>query len=320
MKTILIDNSLCVYTLRDDVNPDYIYRYIEALGEAGVKYVELDFRALMKMKALPRNIGYIFRLVDPMFLRLCEVFDFDYVHLTLSDIKKGVRMDRPVMLGLSAGENLSAKVFHYAKQALRGEITAVRLRGSFPMMSRESAAGYISHLKNEVPVPIDICPMNGRKTALDTAMKFTAANVDSLTLSLGQGEKFCALESYFFTLLTVFNRLPKEYSFSALCRAAAIQRVIFRNCTEFIPELFRIAEQDNRTLRNVDTGEPSRIKVNVFDSQVIRRAYVTALERLAREEDIPEDIFVTIEDAIRRFDASFFNDDILGERKQVFLN
>lgn len=318
MKTVLVDNSLCVYTLRDDANPDYIYKYIQALREAGVRYIELDFRALMKLRKLPSGVGYIFRLVDPMFMKLCEVFDFDYIHITLSDIKKKIKTDIPAMLGFSAGENLDGRVFRYARQLFDGEITAVRIRGSFPFMAHEAAERYIIGLKNEVPVPIDICPMNGRRTALDTAIKFTAANVDSLTLSLGQSEKFCAIEDYLFTLLMVFNK--RFGDLSAMVRASVYQRYIFRNSVDLVEQMLRIYEQDSHTLCNVDTGEEVRMRMGIMRSNFIQRTYTSALEKMASDEDIPEDIFRCIEDALNQFCVLLCSEEVLENKKQAFLN
>ena len=73
MKTVIADNSLCANAIFDNAKREDIYNYIEMLAAAGVKYVELDFRTVMKMRELPRGVGYIFRLVDPMFMRLTEV-------------------------------------------------------------------------------------------------------------------------------------------------------------------------------------------------------------------------------------------------------
>ncbi len=320
MKTILIDNSLCVFTLRDDANPEYIYRYIVSLREAGVKYVELDFRAAMKLRELPPNMGYIFRLIDPMFMRLCEIYDFDYIHLTLSNIKHKIKTDVPVMLGFADGNEISAKVFYLAKRLLEGEITAVRLRESFPVMSPNSVEEYVSHLKNTVPVPIDVCPMNAKKTALDTALKFTQARVDTLTLTLGKTDNFCGLQDYFFALLMVFNKLPREYDLGALCRAAVYHHYIFKNSGDFITDLFKLFEQDGRLLHNADNGERVGLKMGIKNPDLISRKFVSAIEKMAASEDIPDDIFACIDDAVRRFDVSLFDRDTLEDRKQAFLN
>ena len=61
MKTVITDNSLCTLPISDTAKPVHIYKYIEALGEMGVRYVELDFRTVMKMEQLPDNVQYIFR-------------------------------------------------------------------------------------------------------------------------------------------------------------------------------------------------------------------------------------------------------------------
>ncbi len=320
MKTVLIDNSLCIYALRDDANPEYVYRYIEALRDAGVRYVEIDFRAAMKVRRLPRNMGYIFRPVDPMFLKLCEVYDFDYVHLTFKDIERGSETDVPVMLGFSAGENVSAKVYYLAKTLFHGNITAVRMLGSFPVMSPETAEKFVSRVKSEVPVPVDVCPLNSKRNALDTALKFTQAKVDSLTLTLGVTDRFCSLQDYFFTLLTAFNKLPKEYNLGALCKAAVFHHYIFRNSNDFMMNMFKLFENDSRSLVNADSGERVGLRMGIKNPSMVRKSFVSAIEKMADAEEIPDDIFACIDDAVKCFDLSLYDREVLKDRKRVFLN
>lgn len=320
MGTALIDNSLCVFTLRDDASPEHIYNYIEYLGKAGVKYVELDFRAVMKLRSLPPNVKYIFRMIDPMFLKLCEIYKFDYIHLCVNDVKKGIKTDIPVMLGLDPGETVSSKVFHYSNQLMDGNVTATRMRGSFPMMSHEEAERYILGLKNIVPVPIDICPMNGRKSALDTALKFSQNGVDSLTLTMGSTDKYCSLEEFFFSLLTVYDNLPKGCSISSLCKAAVYQRYIFKNCGDKITEILHTIDHDILYLTNADTGERVRMRAKIKNIGVFYKRYTSALEKMADKSDIPDDIFEYLESAIKQFDTSLYNDEIMVNRKRTFLN
>lgn len=320
MRTALIDNSLSVFTLRDDVNPEHLYNYIKSLGEAGVKYVELDFRAAMKLHSLPTNIGCIFRVIDPMFMRLCEIFDFDYLHLGINDVKKEIKTDIPVILGFEAGETISPKAFHYANQLMEEKITAVRMRGSFPMMTSREAEEYILRLKNLVPVPIDICPMNGKKNALDTALKFAQGGVDSLTLTLGHTEKFCSIEDYFFTMLMVYDKLPQEYSISALCRAAVYQRYVFKNAGDKMSQILETVDRDIMSLTNADTGERVKLRARMKNVGVFYKRFISSLEKMADNSGIPDDIFGCLEEAIKRFDASLYNDDIMVNRRRTFLN
>lgn len=320
MPTTLIDNSLCVYALREDVNSEYLRRYVDALGRAGVRYVEMDSLSVMKLRSQPLKTGCIFHPIDPMFMRLCEVFDFDYVYLTAADLKKGITTDLPVIFGFMPGENYSHSVFCDARDMLGGNITAVSLNGGFPFMSFEEAARYVMLLKNHIPVPINIRPTNARKNALDSALKFTFGGVDSLTLTLGSADRFCSLEEYFFSLLTVYDKLPDNLNLSALCEASAYQKLIFRNPTDVITRLVNIADDDINTLTNADTGDRVYLKARPRVADFKRRAYASALRKMAAMEQIPEDIFECIDEAIKSYDLRVFDDDLLSGGGRAFLN
>ncbi|MBD5128996.1 MAG: hypothetical protein HDT43_03600 [Ruminococcaceae bacterium] len=321
MKTVLTDNSLCAYTLFDDAPSEYIYKYIRALAGAGVRYVEIDFRTLMKLRELPKGIGYIFRLVDPMFLRLAELFDFDYILVTFADVRRKIKTDIPIMLELPVIDGYSRRVLQYAEHSMDGRVTAVRIRGSHPLMTQEEARKYVLGLKNEFPVPLDFCPMNDNKTALDSAMKFTAAGADSVTLTMGLTERYCSLEEYFFTLMSVYESLPPELRLNPLCSATVYHRYLFRNRNgDGIMHYMDILDHDIHFLQNADTGERVRIKMGLKDTEYLHRTFVSAMERMARGEDIPDDIFEDISDAIRHYDTDFYNSELLNRKRKGLLN
>lgn len=321
MKTVLTDNSLCAFTLDDNASPEYIYKYIKSLADAGVRYVELDFRTIMKLRDLPEGIGYIFRLIDPMFLGVAELFDFDYILLTFADVRRKIKTDTPIMLELPLLDNISRQVLHYAAREVDGRITAVRIRGSYPLMEYEEAAGYVGRLKNEFPVPLDICPMNDNRTALDSAMKFTMANTDSLTLSTGISERFCSLEEYFFTLLSVYDTLPKELSIGPLCASTVYHSAIFRNSRgDGITRYMDVLGHDIHFLRNADTGERVKMRLGLKDTEYIQKTFLTALERMAKAEDIPDDIFNSINEAMRHYDTDFYSPELINKKRRGLLN
>ncbi|MCM1164580.1 MAG: hypothetical protein NC299_08095 [Lachnospiraceae bacterium] len=321
MKTVLTDNSLCAYTLYDEASPEYIYKYIRSLAEAGVRYVELDFRALMKLRELPRGIGYVFRLVDPMFLRLAELFDFDYMLVTFADVHKKIKSSVPMMLELPVIDKYSRRVLQYAESELDGKVTAVRIRGSHPFAEYGKVLGYVNELKNEFPVPLDFCPMNDNKTALDSAMKFTAAGADSVTLTMGVTERYCSLEEYLFTLMSMYGSLPGNLKLSPLCAATVYHRNIFRNRSgDGIIRYMDILDHDIHFLTNADTGERVRMRMSLKDTEYLQKTFVSALERMAREEDIPDDVFEDITDAMRHYEPDFYNSELLGRRRRGLLN
>lgn len=259
MKTVLIDNSLCSLTINDDAEAADINRYICALAQTGVRYVEIDFRALMKLRRLPDGIGYIFRPVDPMFLKFTEIFRFDYVALTVTDITKYPKIGIPAMLSLplpgSFMDRSPREIVQCAEDMIGSPITSLRIRGDFPLITAGDADKYIDFMKRRVAIPVDICPTNSCRTALNTAMNFWG-RADSVTVTMGLSERYCSLEELMITFLTMYGGCPDDLNMSGLCRAAALHTRVFKNSlVSEIPELVKVFEDDFRLLLNADTGE-----------------------------------------------------------------
>lgn len=321
MKTVIIDNSLCTNTLFDNAKSEDIYNYIEMLAAAGVKYVELDFRTVMKLRELPKGVGYIFRLVDPMFLRLTEVFDFDYVLITFPDLKKKISTDVPLMLELPVMDSLPGRAVRFAQAQVDGEIALVRLCGSYEMFTPAEASAYVLRVKNDVTVPVDFCPMNGKKTALDCAVRFAFASADSLTLSMGSNGRFASFEDFVFTLMSVYDTIPSELNAGAMCRASVYNKYIFKNSRkDSVLQLMEILDNDIRMMTNGDTGERVKTRVRLKDAQFMRQSYITAVEKMMKNEDLPEDIFNELIKAVKSTGARVFKDDILAEKRKGLLN
>lgn len=314
MKPVITDNSLCVYALKDNVSAELVYEYIEALRDVGVRYVELDFRAVMKLNLrLPEGVGYIFRLMDPMFASLAEAVHFDYILITASDLNKGIKIDVPIMLECQTADSVTAaRISRAASQMVNGDITAVRFRESFPILGIKDSENWRIMARKFLMLPIDICPMNEHKTALDTAMKFTRECVDSITLTMGNPERYCSLEDYLFTLMTVFEALPRVYSLNALCRASVYQNALFRNGNgDRVSRILDILDRDMQFMVNVDTGKKVNPKAIVRNSRNVKHEYITALESLAkREKWSPEDYEMIMEE-LKRFGDSFYNPGLL---------
>lgn len=312
MKTVITDNSLCTLPIYEGAKPEHIYRYIEALAETGVKYVELDFRTVMKMSELPDCMNYIFRLSDPMFAELTEVFDFSYVLVTINDFKDRIRVkNTPVVMEFPAVNKLSRQMIALAQQQIQSRIEMVRLRGSFQYMTQSDAVRYVFSAKNAVPVPIDICPMNKTKTALDTALKFSRANVDCLTMSMGITKNYASIEEYLFTMMSVHETLPKEFDMAALCKAAVYHQLVFGpHSTDSISYIMHLLDRDITSLMNADTGSRVRMKVQLKDKMLLQKRFVSVLEQFIDNEEIPDDFAYDIYDAIKRFDTTLYNTDL----------
>lgn len=321
MKTVLIDNSLCAYPLRDNADPDLIFNYIRALKDSGVRYVELDFRTLMKLRRLPEGVEYIFRMVDPMFLQLSDFFDFKYIVITYNDLRKRIKTRLPIMFELPYAGGAFERVPGFVRRHADGELAAFRVRSAFDYKK----PGEVCKLYREIcsslmPYPVDICPLNMSKTALDAALKFTSANADSITLTAGLPTKYCSLEEYIFSLMTLFDSLPPEFDIQSLGRVSVYRSRIFQTGEQALPKLLEILDHDIRCLRNADTGESVPMRVGLKDTEYLSHTFISALEKMADAEDIPDDLYEDITGAIRHFDRGLFNEDIMYKKRSGLLN
>lgn len=321
MKTVLIDNSLCAYPLCDNADPDLIFNYICALRSTGVKYVELDFRTLMKLRRLPEGVGYIFRMVDPMFLQLADFFDFKYIVITYADLKKKIKTKVPIMFEMPYIKEHTDRIPELVKSQVDGELAAFRVRAGFEYKKPSDVFGIYKELCSGYrPFPIDICPLNTFRTSLDIALKFTAANVDSLTLTAGLPTRYCSLEEYLFALMTVFDSLPRDFDIQSLGRVSVYRSRIFQTGEQALPRLLDTLDRDIRCLKNVDTGDVVGMRVSLRDTEYLNHAFVSVLEKMADEEDIPDDLFNDITQAIKHYDRGIFNDELMHRKHTGLLN
>lgn len=321
MKTVITDNSLCAYPIRDDAEPELIFNYIRALKDSGVSYVELDFRALMKLRKLPEGVGYIFRMVDPMFLPLADLYDFKYIVITYKDLGKKIQTDVPIMFESPYVKGSVAVIPDLVKGCVDGEIGIFRVRWAFEYEKPETFTEIFKELaRGYRPYPIDICPLNNYRTSVDTALKFTAANVDSLTMTAGLPSKYCSLEEYCFALMTIFDSLPNGFDVHSLGRVSVYRSRIFQTGEQALPKLLDMLSNDLRCLKNVESGENVPLRVLLKDSEYLERNFSSAIEKMADEQDIPYEIASALSNVVRNCDIGVFNDELLRRKRSGLPN
>lgn len=320
MKTVLVDNSLCVSELSENAKAEDIYGYIKAIAQTGVRYVELDFRALLKVHRLPEGVGYIFRAVDPMFLQLADIFNFDYVVLTFSDLKKNMKPKIPIMLEVPFVENTHRGVLRYAQSQTEGKITAVRFSDDFGYKSIEEMKRFVSEIKNAVPLPVDFCPRNTRKTALDCAIKFSFSGADSVTMAMPKTNRFASLEEYAVTLLSVFDMLPSGFDINGLFGAVYYYKRIFKNADDAdILKLFEMLDWDIRMLKNAETGEKVNFNIGLKNANMLKKTYSSALEKMMRDIT-DQSVFNVLFDAVKSYETNVCSDRVIYEEHKGLLN
>ncbi|MGN0687653.1 MAG: hypothetical protein ACI4KA_06075 [Oscillospiraceae bacterium] len=317
MKTVITDNSLCTLPVSDTAKSEHIYKYIEAMGEAGIKHVELDFRTIMKVRELPANMKYVFRLGDPMFAELANVFDFSYMLVTLKELNQKIKIpDIPVILELPATVSPNRKLLQLAQEQLSSKIAMVRLRGSFSLMKPQAARDFVIKCKSSVPVPIDICPMNKFRTALDCALKFSAARVDNLTMCMGLPKSYASIEEFLFSLMSIQETMPEQFNMAAICKATVYHQIIFGgSAADSISYIMGMLDRDIFQLVNVDTGKRVPMRMSLKDKMLLQKNFVSALEKFIDTEGIPDDFAYDICEAIKRYDASLYDTGLLYDKQ-----
>lgn len=293
MRPVLIDNSLCTLTIRDDASASDIDRYIKALAWTGVRYVELDFRALMKLRYLPSGVGYIFRPVDPMFMKLADVFSFDYICLSVYDVMKYKNIGGRIMLSLPLPPNYMTKsprdLVLCAGRSFGGDIDALRICGDFPLLTVNDAAAYIDLLRRCVITSVDVCPTNGAKTAVNTAVSFMKCRTDSITVTMGSSERFCSLEELMVTLLTMYGGLPEGMGIKGLCSAAALHTVVFKDSIESDIQKLVSAFEDIDSILNADTGEHVKLHTAPARERRFSKTFAEIIKGIHSNREIRED-------------------------------
>lgn len=311
MKTVLIDNSLCSLTIKDDAEAADINRYICALAQTGVRYVEIDFRVLMKLGRLPDGIGYIFRPVTPMFMRFTELFRFDYIALTATELQRYPKVGIPVMLSLPLPGDFMKRspreIVRCAGNVVDAPITSVRIRGDYPLLAGGAAEKYIDFLKRQIAVPVDICPTNGFRTALNTAISFVNCGADSVTVTMGSSDKYCSLEQLMITFLTLYGGCPIGLEMSGLCRAAALHTRVFKDSiVSEIPELVKVFEDDFSFLMNADTGKRSSAGSVPHIQRRFSQTFADFVKGIKTDRELPSDDPIS-EEAAKSYSAALFN-------------
>ncbi len=321
MKTVIVDSSLCASTLRADARTEDIKGYLRALSNSGIKYAELDFRTLMNFRELPKGIGYIFRVVDPMFIKITEAFDFSYIVVTLSDLRTKIKTKIPVMLELPYVKNTYKGVLRYAQQMLGGMVTAVRFCDDFGYKDLDETRKFVSELRNNIPLPIDFCPKNTRKTALDCALKFTLSNADSISLAMPETNFYASLEEYIISMISFYDIIPNGFDIREFFRAILYYKRIFRNPENAdISRIFDLSERDSRMMVNADTGEKAKFNMIINNTNMLGKNFRSALEKMIKSTNADEETFEALRDAVKYFDASLCSDSVLYDEHKGFLN
>ncbi len=313
MKTVICDNSLSTQKINYGIPSELIYKYITALGELGVSYVEIDHEVALKMHELPDNVKYIYRVSDPVYSAVMDMYDFDYVLLTPDTLDPRHRPSCPVIFELESYGASEKATLNLANSVLDRKISLVQFNTCFglrcnlagkemDMMDQRDVTTFVRTLKNAITVPISLCPHDNTKNALDFCIKAIKARADMITMGLGACEEYAALDEY------LFRKMVSEHDDRAvmekICKAAFYHKIIFNSPKDLFMSILKQIDVDILQLRNVDTGEHIGSGISLNESATLGYIHRSVLERFIEEEGISEDFADDIKAAIDKYDIA----------------
>ncbi len=317
MRKVLTDISLCEGDLIPGAEAKDIYSYIRALGGAGIRYVEINRRTLCKLGKLPRGIGYIFRVTEPEDLKLMKGHNFSYALIRYADLFKNIRPDIPVMLEMPFVERAYRQMTGYAQSRLGGRITAVRFRDDFGYKTMGEMKRFVAKIKSTMPLPVDFCPKDTEKTALDCAVKFTLSGADCISFTVPRTGRFASLKEYVLLLMMSYGIILDRFDMSEFSRAVVDSELVF-NEEESCCKRQNVPYQSRIASINAETGKKVFIDPFFNDSFAGKTHFSSALEKMLEKANIDEETSAILVDAVKYYDIDICSDSVLyGKHKGI---
>ncbi len=315
MKTVLTDISLCEGELLPDAKAADIYKYIKSLASAGIRYVEIDRNILQKLRKLPKGIGYIYRVTRPEDVDIVKIYKFNYALIRYSDLFKKIRPDIPVMLEMPFVERAYRQMLGFAQSRLGGRITAVRFCDDFGYKTLGEMRRFVAKIRNTIPIPVDFCPLNSHKTALDCALKLTFSGADCISFTVPQTNRFARLRGYITTLMGVYKIRPDKIDIVGLIGAAMYSDCIFREVEES-PREISVPFFSMTSSVNADTGELVPLIPDFMPFKLRNVEYKSALEKMMSKTELDKETSDALVEAVKYYDVDLCSDSVLyGKHK-----
>lgn len=319
MKTVLTDISLCAGELFPDAKARDIYRYIKSLASAGIKHAEIDRNILRKLTKLPKGIGYIYRITSREDVDIANNFKFNYALIRYSDLSKNLRPDIPVMLEMPFVERAYRQMLWFAQSRLGGRITAVRFCDDFGYKTLGEMRRFVAKIRNDIPIPVEFCPINSHKTALDCALKLTFSGADCISFTVPRTNRFAELREYIMTLMGVYRISLDRFDPCGLIGASIYSDIIFRE-EELYPREIRVPYRTITASINADTGEPVPLIPGFMPSEQRNVEYKSALEKMMSKTELDKETSAALVEAVKYYDADICSDSVLYGRHKGLKN
>ncbi|MBO6302517.1 MAG: hypothetical protein J6N15_08785 [Ruminiclostridium sp.] len=306
MKTAITDRTLGYMKYdAEHTSSEALKSYTNAVFGCGADYMEITSVTAAKLDPADFEEKYILRVTSAYDCGFCEASKFAYA--VISPAQTGLLdklpADQQVILEMPADEYSAQAILLYLHRfSLVRRIAAIRLTGLFG----DSIAGLVKWCRNNIFLPVDICPLNTMMTGVTDAAAAEEAGARMLTLSFGRGYYFTALEQFIINRCVLSRSvLPKEV-IKSLCIASFMFSDIFGAIPTGLARMLE-DEPDGTAVYDTDTAvlyRPYRVRNDR------RRALPkeSMIDRRIKSIGLEHEIENTVIDMLKKVNFSFYKE------------
>lgn len=273
MKVSIIDNSLCDSSFTENVKPEVIKAYIDALHEFGVSYVEMTTDSFIMLPPASDMSKIILHMTSVRDLLYINSFNFAYVVVPAHLTDLVPKIERPVISEICLHGSDHMRVMEmFEKNFELDNVSMIRFADDFRETPQEMSQ-FIREYRNKYFRPIDICPTNKYTNAVSEAISAVIAKSDSLTMRFGSYDKYAELQDYTISLATLFGVAPSPQMILALYKCGCLYSMIYGRRADSTLEDLRCSQIIPHYVTNVD-----RMKPTVPNERTTHTSFVRAPE------------------------------------------
>ncbi len=309
MKTVITDNTLSYMKYnKDHVSGDTLALYAKSIFSCGADYIEISTETAIHMALDDYSEKYILRATSPYDLGYCMGVQFAYVCVPLKLAPRIERLpeNQQVILEINADEYSAQALILYARRyTFFRRVSAVRLTGILDN-SGDNMNKLLKWCRNNLIVPIDICPLNTMLTGVSDAVNACISGAAMITLSFGRNYYYTSLEQYLIGLHITRRTLMRDDVIRAICVASFLFAEIFSVIPTGLANIIDIDSEISTSIYDIESGiiyRPyrSRPKPHAVKTE-------TAIDRKIRSIGLEHDIENAIIDTLKKVNFSFYKE------------
>lgn len=309
LKTVITDNTLAHLKYDGEhISGDTLRIYAKSIFTCGADYLEINTDTAIKMALEDFSERYILRIENSYDFGYCMGIRFAYVTVPLRLAARIERLpeDQQVILEINADEYSAHALLTYVRRfTFIRRVSVIRLTGLLDS-SGENIENLLKWCRQNLSIPIDICPLNTMLTGVNDAVSAYLSGAAMITLSFGRGHYYTSLEQYIINLHINRRTFIHDDVIKAICVASFMFAEIFSAIPTGLANIIDIDNEISGTVYEIESG----IIYRPYRARKIPRSPKgeTAVDRKIKSIGLEHDIESAIIDMLKKVNFSFYKE------------